>query len=65
MNKSLKKTKFRKGISGVVVALLLVLVGVIAVAGIQMFLKTQSAAVQTETASQLNKVVSESNSTQQ
>jgi Tfp pilus assembly protein PilV len=65
MDKSLKKTKFRKGISGVVVALLLVLVGVVAVAGIQVFLKTQSTAVQTETTSQLNKIVSDSNSSQQ
>jgi Tfp pilus assembly protein PilV len=63
MNKFLKKIKSQKGISGIVVALMLVLVGVVAVVGIQAFLKTQSTTVQTETTAQVNKIVADSNTT--
>ncbi len=52
-----KRVKSQKGISGVVVALMLVLVGVIAVVGIQTFLTGQKDTVQNETANQVNTIV--------
>jgi len=56
--KFFKRVKSQKGISGVVVALMLVLVGVIAVVGIQTFLTGQKNTVTTETANQVNTIVS-------
>lgn len=56
MNKFLKKIKSQKGISGIVVALMLVLVGVVAVVGIQTFLSNQSTTVQNATTAQVNAI---------
>lgn len=43
----LKRVKSQKGMSGVLVALLLVIVGVGLVAGVQTFMTTQSSNIQT------------------
>lgn len=55
-----KRVKSQKGISGVVVALLLVLVGVVAVVGIQSFLNTQKDTVTEATTDSVNQIVAES-----
>jgi Tfp pilus assembly protein PilX len=57
MNKFLKKIKSQKGISGVVVALMLVLVGIVAVVGIQQFLNAQKNSVQDAANTKLNAVI--------
>jgi Tfp pilus assembly protein PilX len=56
MNKFLKKIKSQAGISGVVVALMLVLVGVVAVAGIKIFLDNQKSTIETATTNQVNQI---------
>lgn len=63
MNKFLKKIKSQAGISGVVVALMLVLVGVVAVAGIKIFLDNQKSTIETATTNQVNQITTSTTGT--
>jgi len=53
MKKFLGRLKSTKGINGVIVALLLILVGVGAVAGIKTFMDNQKTAIQTNVEGQI------------
>ncbi len=53
MKKFLSRLKSTKGINGVIVALLLILVGVGAVAGIKTFMDTQKDTIQTNVEGQI------------
>ncbi len=64
MNQVTKKTKFRRGISGIVVALMLVLVGVVAIVGIKTFLDNQSKTVQDATTAQVKAITNSTTSGQ-
>lgn len=63
MTKFLKKIKSQKGISGVIVALMLVLVGVVAVVGIRSFLNTQQSTVNAATTAQVTAITADANAT--
>ena len=53
-----RRIKSQKGMSGVLVSLLLVIVGVALVGGVQTFLESQRTVVQTQTAVAINKALS-------
>jgi|GEM_PF-6494256 len=63
MNRFLRRIKSQKGISGVVVALMLVLVGVVAVVGVQAFLNSQKTTIQNAANTQVANIVADSNTT--
>lgn len=57
MKKFLKRVKSQKGMSGILVALLLVIVGVGLVAGINTYMQKASTSVQTSADTAINKAV--------
>jgi len=58
LKKMFRRIKSQKGMSGVLVSLLLVIVGVALVGGVQTFLESQRTVVQTQTAVAINKALS-------
>lgn len=57
----IKKLLGNKGISGVVVALMLVLIGVVALVGVSAFLKSQKDTIQNASSTAVNGIVANTN----
>lgn len=57
MKKLFKRLKSQKGMSGVLVALLLVIVGVGLVAGVQTFMSSASTKIQTDANTSINSAI--------
>jgi Flp pilus assembly pilin Flp len=61
LKKFFKRIKSQKGMSGVLVALLLVMVGVGLVAGVKTFMDTQKGLIQTAAETKISEAITDSN----
>jgi len=61
LKKLFRRIKSQKGMSGVLVALLLVMVGVGLVAGVKSFMDTQTGLIQTAAETKISEAIADSN----